>query len=166
MHTQYHRYTPALDKTFSEVPGNEKERNKEVDELENLALSPLILTQTSSVESLIDRLHMREKFFCSSLYRGNFQRVHFLWKLIATISTGMHNYALLILRIHVIMLLILRLWKPTKIGSKEISHSMVLQLTRWDKQEESVSLKGRYAPLSTLTTSTSEFSLVLTAFTA
>ena len=39
---------PAPDKTFSNDPGKKKERSRKLEELENQAQSPLILTHTSS----------------------------------------------------------------------------------------------------------------------
>ena len=40
---------PAPDKTFSDDPGKENERSRKLEELENRAPSPLILTHTSSL---------------------------------------------------------------------------------------------------------------------
>ena len=41
----------ALERTFSDVPGREKVRRRKLDELENLAPSPLIFTITLSTPS-------------------------------------------------------------------------------------------------------------------
>ena len=42
-------HVPAPDKTFSDDPGKENERRRKLEELENRAPSPLILTHTSSL---------------------------------------------------------------------------------------------------------------------
>ena len=44
-----HMHVPAPDKTFSDEPGNEKERRK-LEELEKRAPSPLTLTHTSTLD--------------------------------------------------------------------------------------------------------------------
>ena len=43
-------HVPAPDKTFSDEPGNEKERRRKLEELEKRAPSPLTLTHISSLD--------------------------------------------------------------------------------------------------------------------
>ena len=51
-HFYLYMYVPALDRTFSELPGSEKESSRKLEELEKRAPSPLILTLTLSTPAL------------------------------------------------------------------------------------------------------------------
>ena len=66
---------PALDRTFSELPGSEKESDRKLEELEKRAPSPLILTLTLPTPVL------------SGIY-SNTHIVHNIMSIISNSTTG------------------------------------------------------------------------------